>query len=190
MFNIGRLALPLFVFVFAYNMARPDIITNGGATRAVKRLFAFALLATPPYFILSGQSPELLPLNILFTLLALALMIILIERSSYALAFFLFLVGGVFVEYWWFALALGLFSWLYFKHGSFFWLAAVLSCASLYLVNSNFWALAAIPLFYFLTKIDVKLPRFRWFFYAFYPLHLIALALIRIPLEEAGYIFF
>ena len=40
------------------------------------------------------------------------------------------------------------------------------------------------------AHVDVRLPRLRWAFYAYYPLHLVALWLIRIPMSKAGYLFF
>jgi len=40
------------------------------------------------------------------------------------------------------------------------------------------------------SRVDVRLPRLRWAFYAYYPLHLAALWLIRIPMSKAGYLFF
>lgn len=38
--------------------------------------------------------------------------------------------------------------------------------------------------------VDLRVPRLRWAFYAYYPLHLAALYLIRIPMAQAGYLFF
>ena len=40
------------------------------------------------------------------------------------------------------------------------------------------------------TSKESALPRLRWAFYAYYPLHLAALWLIRIPMSKAGYLFF
>ena len=51
-------------------------------------------------------------------------------------------------------------------------------------------ALAAVPVVAAAAHVDVRLPRLRWAFYAYYPLHLVALWLIRIPMSKAGYLFF
>ena len=67
---------------------------------------------------------------------------------------------------------------------------AVLACAALWFVNRNLWALAALPVLFLASRVDVRLPRLRWAFYAYYPLHLAALWLIRIPMSKAGYLFF
>jgi hypothetical protein len=39
------------------------------------------------------------------------------------------------------------------------------------------------------SRIDLRVPRLRFVFYVYYPLHLAALWLIRIPMREAGYFF-
>ena len=40
------------------------------------------------------------------------------------------------------------------------------------------------------SVVDLRVPRMRWAFYAYYPIHLAALWLIRIPMGKAGYLFF
>ena len=54
LFNGGRVAMPLFVFVLAYNLARPDAYKHGAHSRTMKRLALFGLLATPPFIALGG----------------------------------------------------------------------------------------------------------------------------------------
>lgn len=101
------------------------------------------------------------------------------------------LVGGSSVEYWWPAVAFGLAVWSYTRRPS--WAAAavaVLACAALWFVNRNLWALAALPVLFLASRVDVRVPRLRWAFYAYYPLHLASLWLIRIPMSKAGYLFF
>ncbi|PYD23758.1 conjugal transfer protein TraX, partial [Pseudomonas syringae pv. pisi] len=51
-------------------------------------------------------------------------------------------------------------------------------------------ALAVVPLVIVAGGVDLRVPRLRWAFYTYYPLHLAALWLIRIPMREAGYLFF
>ena len=65
-FPIARLSFPLFGFVLAYNLARPDTVSNGAAVRVMKWLAIFALMASVPHILLDGR---LFPLNILSTLL-------------------------------------------------------------------------------------------------------------------------
>ena len=66
----------------------------------------------------------------------------------------------------------------------------MLACAALWFINRNLWALAALPVLFLASRVDVRVPRLRWAFYAYYPLHLASLWLIRIPMSKAGYLFF
>jgi hypothetical protein len=58
-------------------------------------------------------------------------------------------------------------------------LFALLGLVALYDVNKNLWALAALPLLVLAARVDPPVPRMRWVFYAFYPLHLAAIWLVR-----------
>lgn len=193
-FTAGRLAMPLFVFALAYNLARPSVLEHGGFPRTMKRLAVFGVLAMPAFFIMGGINAALRPLNIMFALLTLTAMLNLIDRrtaGSYAAAGVVFLVSGAAVEYWWPALALGLAVWWYCKRPSAMPLALALTAlASLWFINSNLWALATVPVVVAASLADLRIPRLRWVFYAYYPLHLFALCLIRIPMSKAGYLFF
>jgi hypothetical protein len=192
-FEAGRLCLPLFVILLAFNLARPWAIERSAHRRTMKRLAVFGTVASVPFIALGGLLVAW-PLNVLFTLLVITATIYLIELGSVAglsLAAVVFLVGGALVEYWWVAVALGVASWWYFKRPS--WMAAaavVLSCGSLWFINGNWWALAALPLVQIATCFDPRVPRLRWVFYSYYPLHLAVLWLIRIPMSKAGYLFF
>lgn len=175
-FELGRIAMPIFVIVMAYNLARPGAFSRGTFQRSAKRLALFAVLSCVPFIPL--QDGSILPLNILFLLLLASLIAFLIEhggRPQKLLAFTLFLAGGALVEYWWPALALAIVAWRYFKApslgGTF---GIVLLTASLWVINQNFWAMLALPLLVIATKIDLQLPRTKWYvFYAYYPLHLL-----------------
>src|SRR5690606_3963919 len=116
------------------------------------------------------------PLNIMFMLLVAAGVVRLAEQggsSRLTWATALFLLGGAFVEYWWFGLAFTVSAWRYLKTGSKVSAAAcALALAALYVVNNNLWALAFIPLMLAAPLVDVKLPRLQHVFYAFYPVHL------------------
>lgn len=180
LFEIGRLAMPIFVLILAYNLARPTLDV-AAYKRATARLSAFAVISMVPCMLLGGLVGGWWPLNILFTLLTLVAVIYFIECKAFFLAFVVFVVAGLFVEYWWPALVLGVTAWAYFKKPSV--LAAVgvvLSSASLFFINGNMWALAALPLVILSTLVDVKVPRLRWVFYAYYPLHLGVIHLISV----------
>ena len=192
-FAAGRVALPLFVFVLAYNLARPGVLECGGYARTIWRLAVFGALATPAFYSMGGLNAALRPLNIMFTLLVLTVILNLIEgRTTGKLAAaVVFIAGGAGVEYWWPALAFGLAVWWYCKRpGVLPLVLALVALAALRFVNGNLWALAAVPLILFASLIDLPVPRLQWIFYAYYPLHLFALCSIRIPMSKAGYLFF
>ena len=190
-FELGRLAMPLFAFVLAYNLARPDARANGAFGRTVKRLCIVGVASTPVFVSLVGWWP----LNIMFTLALSAAVIWLIEagaRRGKLAAAVLFVTGGAFVEFWWPAVALCVAAWWFCKRPS--WgraIALLIACASLSAINGlsnvvvngvpvlaihpNHWALASLPVMAALTRVDVRIPRVRYFFYAFYPAHLIVL---------------
>lgn len=174
-FALGRIAMPLFVLVMAYNLARQGAASRGTHLRSMKRLAAFGAIASIPYIALADG--HWWPFNILFLLLITSTIVFLIETGKTSLswaAYALFFVGGAFVEYWWPALGLAIVAWKYFKSPSIPALLGMFALtASLWIINHNYWALVAIPLFFASAKINVGLPRSKWFiFYAYYPLHL------------------
>ena len=179
LFALGRFALPLFGFALAYNLARPGALARGAYRRLLPRLAAFGVIASPFFIALGGLGWGWWPLNIMFTLFVAAAVLWLIEeRSSSAIAgaIVLFLVGGLFVEFWWPALAYIIAAWLYCRRATWPRLIGwICAAASLYLINDNMWALAAVPALFILAGVQVALPRARWVFYVFYPGHLAAL---------------
>ncbi len=179
LFELGRLALPLFCFVLAYNLARPNALQSRAYTSVMKRLFFFGAAATPVFISIGGTVLSWWPLNVMFMLLAATGTLYLIEmggRTRLAAACSVFLLGGLFVEYWWPALSICIAAWWYCKAPDrlalFAWLAAT---ASLYFINRNFWALAAMPLIFAAPLFDLRIARSKYFFYAYYPAHLAAL---------------
>jgi hypothetical protein len=194
LFDAGRAVMPIFIFVLAFNLARPGTLARGVYPRTMIRLAVFGALATPAFVALGGLLAGWWPLNILFTLLVLTATLFFLERGGKAnvvAACAIALLGGSSVEFWWPAILLGVAVWFYAKRPTATALVVgVLACASLAVINRNFWALAALPLIAAATRIDVRCPRWKWAFYAYYPLHLTALWLIRIPMSHAGYLFF
>jgi TraX protein len=176
LFNLGRVAMPLFIFVLAYNLARPGSYQRGAHVRTMKRLALFGIMATPPFIGLGGLLAGWWPLNILFTLLTLTAIIYCLEQqtlSGYAIACTAFIVGGSSVEFWWPALAFGIAIWWYLKKlRSSALIIVVLALASLRIINGNYWAMAAIPIVLASCASNIPTPRFQWVFYFFYPIHL------------------
>jgi hypothetical protein len=194
LFEMGRMALPLFVFVLGYNLARPDALQNGVYQRTMFRLAITGTVASIPFVGLGGLAAGWWPLNVLFTLLTITATAFFIESGgakNLIIASLLFLVGGSSVEYWWPSIVFGIATWSFCKKSSVMALvAALLSCLALWFINGNWWAIAAIPLLLSASQLNVRLPRLRWAFYSYYPIHLAILWLIRIPMGRAGYLFF
>lgn len=54
LFYAGRLAMPIFAFVLAFNLARPGRLASGAYGRVALRLGAFGALASAPFVALDG----------------------------------------------------------------------------------------------------------------------------------------
>ena len=57
LFEAGRVALPLFVFVLAYNLARPDVMAREVYGRTMKRLALFGAVASVPFILKTSVTP-------------------------------------------------------------------------------------------------------------------------------------
>jgi hypothetical protein len=179
LYALGRMAVPLFGFVLMAHLARPGALKAGVHLRIMQRLVIFALLATPAFVHLVGGWP----LNILATLFLATLIVWLLERDGRAnrcAAWIAFLIGGAMVEFWWPALLCCLGAWAFLRRPSALRLLLwALATASLAVINGNFAALAALPMIWGASQVDIPLPRIRWVFYAFYPAHLSLIALVQ-----------
>ena len=49
MTEFGRIAMPLFGFILAYNLAIPEMLRRGVNFRSMRKMLFFGLLATPVY---------------------------------------------------------------------------------------------------------------------------------------------
>lgn len=179
-YALGRMAFPLFGFVLAYNLARTNAIQNGSHHRAMKRLFFFGLLASPFFMLLKGR----FELNILFSLLLSTYLIGLIEQKPSIrtlLWLLIFLIGGLAVEYAWFAPSYCLAAWWFCKSPNtargLLWLAATLL---LWFTNLNYWACAALPVILLAAHFKLHISRVRYVFYAYYPFHLALLLVLQL----------
>jgi len=193
MFAAGRVVMPIFSFVLAYNLARPErratvvsgdgmadgqvgqsTVYAGAARRTAWRLALFGLCATPISWALMGPWP----LNVLFMLAIAAGVIALLQRGARKTAWALGLFSGFWVEFWWPAIGATVAAWHFCRTGSrrsaMVWLACLWS---LTLINGNLWALAAVPLIAMASRLSMSMPRAKWWFYAYYPAHLLVLLL-------------
>lgn len=179
-FDAGRVCMPLFAFILAYNLARTGTLENGRYVRVLIKLALFGLLAMPAYWFLGVP---FFVLNIMFMLAVGVLCIWLLDEGgplNSALAVVGFLVMSAFVEYWWWGVSIMILSWYFCRNPSAILAIAIVGVvAALALINRNLYALAAIPIFYGTQYIKFSVPRLRHVFYVFYPVHLTAILLIK-----------
>jgi len=199
LYNIGRVTLPIFIFVLAFNLSR---ISLTKLPSICKRLVVFGIISTVPYTALGGGQylNGVLPLNVLFTLASAVLVIYLLQKEAgntylnsmlRITAIGAFLVSGVCVEYFWAGtgLTVSLYYLFVYKRLAYRLFALFFCiCFSLLLldINGNLWALAALPiiaLLSYLPKQNNRLPRLKYFFYIYYPAHLAVAFLILARLK-------
>ena len=190
MYALGRLSMPLFAIVVGLNLARPGMLEHGGYRRLCIRLAVFGTLASTPFIAINDLPAGWWPLNMMFTLLVATVAAWLFDRPGTASKIFGWLVfawGGALGEFWWPAVCLCLCVWAYQRHPTRSLLAGFFLClAALWFINGNFWAFAVLPVMWALQRCWLwRLPRAKWFFYAFYPAHLAifwALTLWHLPM--------
>jgi hypothetical protein len=176
MYALGRISMPLFAVVLGYNLARPGMLANRGYRRLALRLAGFGLLATVPFIAINKLPAGWWPLNMMFTLLVAVVSAWLFDMRRPAATISACIVlawGGALTEFWWPAIGLCLCVWAYQRQPSRALIASFLACLFLIsIVNGNLWSLASLPVLFALRWWRVMLPRAKWAFYAFYPLHL------------------
>lgn len=183
MFSVGRVVMPLFSCVLAYNLARPvtrsDASGTGAALSAAKRIACVALISAPVSWALNGPWP----LNILFMLAGSAWVISLLQKRRAFMAWTVAILSGSLVEFWWPAIGATVAAWYFFKCASWQALAAWIACLwVLTLVNGNLWAFGAVPVIWLVGRRPIKISRQKWFFYGFYPAHLAIIWMVSIKL--------
>ncbi|UCE44129.1 MAG: hypothetical protein JSV57_01155, partial [Candidatus Bathyarchaeota archaeon] len=181
---IGRLSFPLFAYL---------LILGLETTRSVKnyftRLFLFALISQVPFYLAMGVKPWEY-LNIFFTLSSGVLFIELHKRGNFLLFLPLVAAEVLHFDYGIYGiLTMGCF--YYLRRNRTLGIILFLGLNLLYLAvsSSSILALLALPPIllhnsgrFHLETIGEKVDYSRWkkyFFYVYYPLHLIALFSIK-----------
>lgn len=183
LYQAGRVVFPLFCFVFAYNMTRPDQEAWGSVYRRVlRRLLLFGVIAAP-FSMMAFDRPYGVPLNILFSFAGGLVLIGCVRRRDWKavlLGLAVLLIGGSVVEAYWFGLLLIVAYWASFTHpGIASQCGVLLALLALCMLNGNLHALLTYPIIAIVLRVDVQVPRWRWLFYVYYPAHLAVLAAMR-----------
>ncbi len=189
--TIGRLSFPLFAFLIAEGSVQTKNINS-----YLNRLIIFGLISQIPYsliFYLKGENP--FSLNIFFTLSAGLFLIKLIQNKKYVL------FGGSFIllaildsiihyDYGVYGLLIILSSYLFIKKPIWGSLALFITTflesviiptgefniSHISFANQIFAIFAILPILFYKGAQGRKIS--KWYFYFFYPVHLILLALI------------
>ena len=191
LFEIGRIAFPLFALILGYNLAR---IPSEKMPKIMLRLLMFGIMATPVYIILGGGLQHWWPLNILFTLCLATTIVYLLSLPTHnrwsalapLAAILLFAVVGGLVDYLWVGPALVIVVWRLFSgisavEKTILHILLLGLTGLLCVMNDSLATLFALPIIYLtiLSCQGIRLPRMKWFFYWFYPGHLIMLFLTK-----------
>lgn len=180
---VGRLSMPLFALVLAYNAA----CHSRSRLRYLGRLVAFAALSQWPR--VYAFDPD--SLNIFFTLAA-GLGLVILVRGEFghdrlsrwgirALGAMPILFVGAFADYGFGGVLQVLFYYLWIRTGRFSWAVAGMAGAWLgnLLTPMGLFATLAVPLALLVATLPWRLPRTpRWFYYAFYPVHMVLLRFV------------
>lgn len=172
MLPIGRIAMPLFTLVLAYNMARPGV----DLSRLLRRLLLVGMLSQPFHaVVLTGGAWH--PLDVLFTFAAGVAVILLAQRGRWFVLVALLLFALLWADYSLAGVAMLVTGYLYFQRRTPATLVAlVVSVLGLCVWNGNAWALWGVALFLWASRWRFEFPRWRWAFWVAYPAHLVVLA--------------
>lgn len=180
--GIGRLTMPLFAAVLAYNLARPGALDAGVYGRVIKRLLLFGALAYPWHVMALGQGWY--TLNIMFAFAAGTAALWVIQRYPGRLWLFVMIIvgAGFWLEFHWAAPVLLVSLYVMFRgDGVTRFLLPAAAMVLLCWENGNLWALGAVPAMLALLLPQPMVPRRAWegwLFYAYYPAHLALLVAV------------
>jgi hypothetical protein len=178
---IGRLSFPLFCWVLARNWERK---TEESTKRLVIRLGIFGIISQLPYMAFTGRSE----LNILMSFLITILTFREVHRTKHKIV--MIIIGMVAaqclnVSYGWFAILCPLLMLNFKQAGTKGWWFVWTSANIAFTITAGnliqiFTIFAPLILMQYNPKNDMKPGRIeKYFFYSFYPLHLIGLVWIK-----------
>ncbi len=189
-YEIGRLAMPLFCFTFAYALGFRAKEKNGVpigslATNIAVKTLSNGVLSVFLFYFLSTATSSWHPLNIMFLFSTFAFLIYYVETkpldiNRFYLSVIIFIACGALVDYFWIGL-LFCFAAYYYGKTNQFWSLTLLLISALFLcwLNDNFYALFAFLFIWIASHAKLKITRVRNLFYILYPAHLIVLCTLK-----------
>jgi len=183
---IGRLSFPLFAYLLMLGME-----TTRNTRNYFIRLFVFAFISQVPFFLATDSGP-FDSLNIFFTLSAGLLFIYFFKKGS--LFVVVPMLASIVLPFDYGIYGIAIIGCMYIlKENTKFGVFSLVLLNALFLVpwNSQFLSIAAIPLIVLHknglltttkeTGEEYTIPAWRkYFFYAYYPLHLTLLYIIKL----------
>lgn len=189
---IGRIAFPIFAF-----QTVQGYLHTKNLKKHMLKLFLFACLSQIPFMLFLSTFSSKFMLNIFFTFFLGLLTLFVYDKCKNKMLGFFFVIFSsiigqlIHVDYGAFGIAL-IFAFYFFKDKKIqMTIATILLCFARYIPNIVaipslylhylscifFTALSLIPILFYNKKEG---PKAKYFFYLFYPLHLLALYVIHI----------
>lgn len=173
---IGRIAFP----IFAYQIATGFKFTSN-VVAYIKRLFIFALISQIPFYLMTEDPYEL---NVIFTFFFAAVALYFLKKRQYPLILIPLIISYfVPMDYGIYGVGAVLIFYLFFKHPVFqflgFYIATTI--ASYFMGwHIQLYSIAGVALILIIKAIpmDFDLHLNKYFFYWFYPVHMLLLVLI------------
>ncbi len=191
LFELGRISFPLFAFLLVYNY----LYNTSSKIKYLKRLLIFSFISQP-FFSIAFHSYSL---NIFFVLFFGLLCIYFLEKFNetksklYFIYIFLIVITfSLFIDYQPFGILLIMSLYFVFKYKKyihwFLFLILIILSNHYVILNLKFGFIGLIfaiilfnlILYFVIYKNKVEVPRLnKWFFYSFYPLHLVIILIIQ-----------
>jgi len=170
---IGRLALPIFAYAIVKGYKH-----TSNLDRYIKRLLILALISQIPFMLVT----KIMALNIIFTLVLGLILIDSYEKKNYLIGIIILLFPFfIEIDYSIYGLLLILSFHVFKKPINAFYIQACLNTVWIFFSSIiQMFSLFGSVLCLFEEKLLPKIKMNKYFFYAFYPIHLMILYLIKI----------
>jgi hypothetical protein len=172
---IGRIAFPLFFYSTFIGYFKTKNIK-----KYIIRLLILAIISEPIYILLLDK----IEINICFSLMIELLILYLLDKKMYLEYILLFTISLIFIPITSYLLFILFLTPIFFYTRNTKWLFSISYILFIVLMvilgYSKIYLLCLLALPLFIIKIDYKININKYFFYAFYPVHLLVLYAIKL----------